>query len=50
MWRKKRIPIDGGVGAVAHFCDCGVWREKNPTGEAGTFSLAYARISPSRFI
>jgi hypothetical protein len=28
-WRKKRIPIDGCVGAVAHFCDCRVWREKN---------------------
>ena len=33
-WRKKRIPIDGVVGAVAHFCDCRVWREKNQTGEA----------------
>ncbi len=33
-WRKKRIPIDGVVGAVAHFCDCRVWREKNQTGES----------------
>ena len=33
-WRKKRIPIDGVVGAVAHFCDCRVWREKNQAGEA----------------
>jgi hypothetical protein len=33
-WRKKRIPIDGCVGAVAHFCDCRVWRETNQTGEA----------------
>lgn len=33
-WRKKRIPIDGCVGAVAHFCDCRVWREKSQTGEA----------------
>jgi hypothetical protein len=33
-WRKKRIPIDGCVSAVAHFCDCRVWREKNQTGEA----------------
>src|SRR5665213_1756028 len=32
--RKKRIPIDGCVSAVANFCDCRVWREKNPTGEA----------------
>lgn len=31
---KKRIPIDGCIGAVAHFCDCRVWREKNHTGEA----------------
>ena len=31
--RKKRIPIDGCLGAVAHFCDCRVWREKNQTGE-----------------
>lgn len=33
-WGKKRIPIDGCVGAVAHFCDCRVWREKNQAGEA----------------
>jgi hypothetical protein len=33
-WRKKRIPIDGCIVAVAHFCDCRVWREKNQTGEA----------------
>jgi Protein of unknown function (DUF2786) len=33
-WRKKRIPIDGCVGAAAHFCDCRVWREKNQAGEA----------------
>ena len=33
-WRKKRIPIDGCIGAVANFCDCRVWREKKQTGEA----------------
>src|SRR5258707_8001151 len=33
-WRKKRIPIDGCIGAVAHFCDCRVWREKTRRGEA----------------
>jgi hypothetical protein len=33
-WRKKRIPIDGCVGAIAHFCDCRVWREKNQAGES----------------
>src|SRR5580704_15224177 len=32
-YRKKRIPLDGCVGAVADFCDCRVWREKNATGE-----------------
>jgi hypothetical protein len=32
-WRKKRIPLDGCVGAVAEFCDCRVWREKNATSE-----------------
>jgi hypothetical protein len=32
--RKKRMPLDGCVGAIAHFCDCRVWREKNPDGEA----------------
>src|SRR5258707_616886 len=25
--RKKRIPLDDCVGAVAKFCDCRVWRE-----------------------
>src|SRR5260221_8274690 len=32
-WRRKRIPLDDCVGAVAEFCDCRVWREKNATGE-----------------
>ena len=32
-FRKKRIPIADCIGAVAHFCDCKVWREKNPAGE-----------------
>lgn len=31
--RKKRVPLDGCIGAVAHFCDCRVWREKNAVGE-----------------
>ncbi|MBP6013625.1 MAG: DUF2786 domain-containing protein [Alphaproteobacteria bacterium] len=31
--RKKRVPLDGCIGAVAHFCDCRVWREKNAEGE-----------------
>lgn len=32
--RKKRIPIDDCIGAIAHFFDCRVWREKNATGES----------------
>jgi len=32
--RKKRIPLDDCIGAIADFCDCRVWREKNPVGEA----------------
>jgi hypothetical protein len=32
--RKKRIPLDDCIGAIADFCDCLVWREKNRAGEA----------------
>jgi hypothetical protein len=32
--RKKRIPLDDCIGAIAQFCDCRVWREKSPGGEA----------------
>lgn len=31
--RKKRIPLEDCVGAIAQFCDCRVWREKTATGE-----------------
>jgi len=31
--RKKRIPIDDCIGAIAAFCDCRVWREKDAGGE-----------------
>lgn len=30
---KKRIPLDDCIGAIAEFCDCRVWREKNRAGE-----------------
>lgn len=30
---KKRIPLDDCISAIADFCDCRVWREKNPAGE-----------------
>jgi hypothetical protein len=33
-YRKKRIPLDACIGAIANFCDCRVWREKNQAGEA----------------
>lgn len=33
-YRKKRIPLDDCIGAIAAFCDCRVWREKNESGEA----------------
>ncbi len=31
--RKKRIPLDDCIGAIADFCNCCVWREKNAAGE-----------------
>jgi hypothetical protein len=33
-YRKKRIPLDACIGAIANFCDCRVWREKNQAEEA----------------
>jgi hypothetical protein len=33
-YRKKRVPLDGCIGAIANFCDCRVWREKNQAGDA----------------
>src|ERR1700675_3702955 len=30
---KKRVPLDDCIGAIANFCDCRVWREKNQAGE-----------------
>src|SRR3954447_21848782 len=32
--RKKRIPLDACIGDIANFCDCRVWREKSPSGNA----------------
>lgn len=32
--RRKRVPLDECVGAIADFCDCRVWREKTPAGAA----------------
>ncbi len=32
--RKKRIPLDDCIGAIAQLCDCRVWREKNAAGES----------------
>jgi hypothetical protein len=30
---KKRIPLDDCIGAIAEFCNCRVWREKDAAGE-----------------
>lgn len=32
--RKKRTPLADCIGAIANFCDCRVWCEKNQAGEA----------------
>ena len=32
-WHRQRVPLDGCVNAIAAFCDCRVWREKNSEGE-----------------
>lgn len=32
--RNKRIPLGDCIGAIANFCDCRAWREKNPMGDA----------------
>ena len=29
---RKRVPLDGCVVAIAAFCDCRVWREKDASG------------------
>jgi hypothetical protein len=30
---RKRIPLDDCISAIAEFCDCKVWREKDAAGE-----------------
>ena len=35
--RKKRVPLDGCVGAVADVCGCRVWREKGRDGHRFVF-------------
>lgn len=30
---RKRIPIEECIGAIADFCDCRVWREKDAAGD-----------------
>jgi hypothetical protein len=32
--RKKRIPLDDCIDAIASFCDCRVWREKSQSSNA----------------
>ncbi|MBO9543559.1 DUF2786 domain-containing protein [Caulobacter sp.] len=31
---NKKIPLGDCIGAIAAFCDCRVWREKTPAGDA----------------
>ncbi|WP_142850044.1 DUF2786 domain-containing protein [Telmatospirillum sp. J64-1] len=31
--RKQRQPISACIGAIAHFCDCKAWMEKDETGK-----------------
>jgi hypothetical protein len=35
--KKKRVPLEACVGAVAEFCDCAVWREKSAGGHRYVF-------------
>ena len=41
--RKQRVPLDGCVNAIAAFCDCRVWREKNAAGE---FRYVFFGLAP----
>ncbi|MBC7907465.1 MAG: DUF2786 domain-containing protein [Rhodospirillaceae bacterium] len=34
--KKQRPPMDGCIGAIALFCDCRVWREKDAEGRSAT--------------
>lgn len=42
-YRKQRIPLDECVNAIAAFCDCRVWREKNEVGE---YRYVFFGLSP----
>ena len=46
--RKKRIPLDDCIGAIANFCDCRVWREKSQSGNARYVFFGLRPISKSR--
>jgi uncharacterized protein DUF2786 len=47
-YRKKRIPLDACIGAIANFCDCRVWREKNLSGAGRDVAPpAYSAIKPA---
>ena len=39
--RKKRIPLDYCIGAIASFCDCRVWREKESAGNARSIFFGF---------
>jgi hypothetical protein len=48
--RKKRIPLDECVGAIADFCDCRVWREKGATGHRFVFFGLAADIAVAHYL
>lgn len=46
--RKKRVPLDACIGAIANFCDCRVWREKTQPARRAMSSSVCAPTSRSR--
>ncbi len=49
--RKKRIPLDGCIGAIAAFCDCRAWREKTAEGDVRhVFFGLRADVTAARYL
>ena len=46
--RKKRIPLDDCIGAVANFCDCRSGARRTRPARPDPYSSAFARILKSR--
>jgi len=47
-YRKKRIPLDDCIGAVANFCDCGSGARRTRPARPRYVFFVFARISKSR--